>query len=128
MYALRNAMIPEIFRFILIQKRKREARVSAPVPRMNLKSILSKSWVVIVYLALVAIYFCRKKIGLTSDLMLKVDTPAIRGDVAVMFAAALDIPLMAQTSWSPDGSTSYVILDGSQGTEKKTLRIMNFEE
>ncbi len=69
-----------------------------------------------------------QKIGLTSDLMLKVDTPAIRGDVAVMFAAALDIPLMAQTSWSPDGSTSYVILDGSQGTEKKTLRIMNFEE
>lgn len=69
-----------------------------------------------------------QKIGLTSDLMLNVETPAIRGDVAVMFAAALDIPMMAQTGWSADGSTSYVICDGSQGTEKKTLRIMNFEK
>ncbi len=69
-----------------------------------------------------------QKIGLTSDLMLKVDTPAIRGDVAVMFAAALDIPVMAQTGWSTDGSTSYAICDGSQGTTRKTLRIMNFEK
>lgn len=69
-----------------------------------------------------------QKIGLTADLMLEVDVPAIRGDVATMFAVALDIPLMAQTSWSPDGSTSYVICDGSQGTARKTLRIMNFEK
>ncbi len=69
-----------------------------------------------------------QKIGLTEGLMLEVDVPAIRGDVATMFAVALDIPLMAQTSWSPDGSTSYAILDGSAGTEKKTLRIMSFEE
>lgn len=69
-----------------------------------------------------------QKIGLTSDLMLEVDVPAIRGDVALMFATALDIPVMVQTSWSPDGSTSYVICDGSNGIEKKTLRIMNFEK
>jgi len=69
-----------------------------------------------------------QKIGLTSDLMLEVDVPAIRGDVALMFATALDIPVMVQTSWSADGSTTYAILDGSAGTEKKTLRIMNFGE
>ena len=69
-----------------------------------------------------------QKIGITSDLMLEVDVPAIRGDVALMFATALDIPVMVQTSWSTDGSTSYAILDGSAGTEKKTLRIMNFEK
>ncbi len=69
-----------------------------------------------------------QKIGITSDLMLEVDVPAIRGDVALMFATSLDIPVMVQTSWSTDGSTSYAILDGSAGTEKKTLRIMNFEK
>ncbi len=69
-----------------------------------------------------------QKIGLTEDLMLEVETPAVRGDVAQMFAIALDIPLMVQTGWSTDGSTSYAILDGSAGTEIKTLRTVNFAE
>lgn len=68
-----------------------------------------------------------QRIGLTADLMLEVEAPAIRRDVAVMFAVALDIPLMVQTGWSADGSTSYVILDGSAGTEKKSLRTISFE-
>ena len=68
-----------------------------------------------------------QRIGLTADLMLEVEAPAIRRDVAVMFAVALDIPLMVQTGWSADGSTSYVILDGSAGTEKKSLRTMSIE-
>ena len=67
-----------------------------------------------------------QKIGLTEGLMLEIETPAIRKDVAVMFAVALDIPMMVQTGWSTDGSTSYVICDGSGGTEKLTLRTMFF--
>ena len=66
------------------------------------------------------------KIGVTEGLKLDVETPAIRGDVAQMFATALDIPLMVQNSWSPDGAT-YIILDGSAGTELETIRTMYFE-
>ncbi len=67
-----------------------------------------------------------QKIGLTEGLKLNVETPAIRGDVAQMFATALDIPIMVQTGWSADGSTSYQILDGSAGTELRTIRTMYF--
>ncbi len=67
-----------------------------------------------------------QKIGLTEGLKLNVDTPAIRGDVAQMFATALDIPIMVQTGWSADGSTTYLILDGSAGTELETIRTRFF--
>lgn len=66
-----------------------------------------------------------QRIGLTEGLKLEVETPAVRGDVACMFATALDIPIMVQNSWGPDGAT-YVILDGSAGTELKTMRIKYF--
>lgn len=69
-----------------------------------------------------------QKIGLVEGLMLEVDTPAIREDVAVMFAVALDIPIMVQTGWSTDGSISCIICDGSGGREKQTLRTMFFQE
>ncbi len=67
-----------------------------------------------------------QKIGVTEGLKLEVETPAIRGDVAQMFAIALDIPIMVQNSWSPDGAT-YAILDGSAGTELETMRTKFFE-
>ncbi len=67
-----------------------------------------------------------QKIGLTEGLKLNIETAAIRSDVAQMFAVALDIPIMVQTSWSADGSTTYQILDGSAGTERKTIRTMYF--
>ena len=67
-----------------------------------------------------------QRIGLTGELQLDVEAAAVRGDVAVMFAQALDIPLMAQTGWSADGSNSYMILDGSAGTEYTTLRTKYF--
>ena len=63
-----------------------------------------------------------QKIGLTKDLMLKIDVPAIRADVATMFSIALDIPIMAQSSWSPSGGSEYVIMDGNSTTELRTLR------
>lgn len=69
-----------------------------------------------------------QKIGLTEGMMLEVETPAIRRDVAMMFAAALDTPILVQNGWSVGGDTSYVICDGSAGTEKRTLRIMYFEQ
>ncbi len=61
-----------------------------------------------------------QKLGLTEGLMLKVDVPAIRGDVAAMFSKALDIPIMAQSSWSPSGA-EYIIMDGNSA-ELMTLR------
>ena len=67
-----------------------------------------------------------QRIGVSAGLKLEVEAPAIRGDVAQMFAAALDIPIMVQDSWSPDGAT-YTILDGSAGTKRETLRTMYFE-
>jgi len=67
-----------------------------------------------------------QRMGLTEGLKLEVETPAVRGDVAQMFAVALDMPIMAQNSWSPEGVT-YVILDGSAGTELRTMRTMYFE-
>lgn len=69
-----------------------------------------------------------QKIGLMGDLKLKVDVPSVRGDVAMLFATALDIPLMAMSGWSADGNHDYVILDGSGGTEHRTLRIISFTE
>ncbi len=68
-----------------------------------------------------------QKIGLTDGLKLDVESPATRGDVAQMFATALDIPLMVQTGWSPNPeSISYAILDGSGGTELETIRTRYF--
>ena len=67
-----------------------------------------------------------QRIGVTTGLKLEVETSAIRGDVAQMFATALDIPIMVQDSWSPDGAT-YKILDGSAGTKLETIRTMYFE-
>lgn len=67
-----------------------------------------------------------QKIGLTEGLKLNVETAAIRSDVAQMFAVALDIPIMVQTGWSADGSTSYLILDGSAGTKRETIRTRFF--
>ncbi len=69
-----------------------------------------------------------QKIGLTGELMLGVDVPAIRGDVAEMFAIALDIPLMVMSSWSPSEDVSYTILDGENGIEHLTLRIWHFSK
>ena len=67
-----------------------------------------------------------QKIGLTEGLKLNVETAAIRSDVAQMFAVALDIPIMFQTGWSADGSTSYQIHDGSAGTKRETIRTRFF--
>lgn len=67
-----------------------------------------------------------QKTGITENLVLKVDSPAVRKDVAVMFAMALDIPMMVQSSWSPSGAVSYQILDGNNGIKLETLRTRFF--
>ena len=61
------------------------------------------------------------RIGLTNGLVFKTNTAAKRGDIAVLFANALNIPLMGQISWSTDGDTEYVIFDGNNGIRKATL-------
>jgi hypothetical protein len=43
-----------------------------------------------------------------------------------MFALALDIPMMVQSSWSPSGAVSYQILDGNNGIKLETLRTRFF--
>lgn len=67
-----------------------------------------------------------QRLGITKNLMLEVDGAAIRGDVASMFATALDTPLMIQSGWSADGTTSYVVYDGLNGVELRTLRTEYF--
>ncbi len=69
-----------------------------------------------------------QKLGITADMELEVNKPAIRGNVAQMFAAVIDIPLMVQSAWSADGTVEYQIADGSTGMKKMTLRIMHFDK
>ncbi|MBE7023808.1 MAG: S-layer homology domain-containing protein [Clostridia bacterium] len=69
-----------------------------------------------------------QKLGITADMELEVNQPAIRGNVAQMFAAVIDIPLMVQSAWNADGTVEYQIADGSTGMEKMTLRIMHFDK
>ena len=60
------------------------------------------------------------QIGLTEYLNFKTDDNALRGDVAIMTAKALDVPLMMQTSFG--SQIEYNIMDGSNGTKLFTLR------
>ena len=64
------------------------------------------------------------KIGVTEGLTLELNTPATRGDVAIMFSNSLEIPLMVQTVWSATGSEDYEykILDGNNGERKATIK------
>lgn len=67
-----------------------------------------------------------QKLGMTNGLMLKIDVPAIRSDVAVMFANALELPLMVQTGWSKE-SQEYMIMDGITA-ELRTLKTEFFKQ
>lgn len=61
-------------------------------------------------------------LGLTKGITAEATDNAIRKDVAVILAKALDIPLMVQTGF---GSVNeYTVLDGKNGVELKTLRII----
>lgn len=64
------------------------------------------------------------RIGVTNGLVLELETPAKRSDVAIMFANALEIPLMVQTVWSATGSEDYEykILDGNNGEPRTTIK------
>lgn len=56
-------------------------------------------------------------LGITSDLHLDPNTPAVRNDAAMMIHRALDIPLMQE-----EDDDLFIILDGNAGTPHKTLR------
>lgn len=60
------------------------------------------------------------RIGITKDLQLGVNVPAIRNDVGVMISNALDIPLMFPQEDNVD--TVYWIADGTYGLPYITLR------
>ena len=63
------------------------------------------------------------RIGITEGMTLELNTFATRGDVAVMFANSLDIPLMVQTVWNATtGDEEYQILDGRNGVRKATIK------
>ena len=62
------------------------------------------------------------QIGITSDLNLKTNTPATRNDVAVMISNALDTPIMAQDDKNSGENAVYIIFDGKNGVELKTIR------
>ena len=65
-------------------------------------------------------------LGLFADITTRTNDSALRGDVAIMLAIALDIPVM-RIKYEPDGwnyehSGAYEILDGQNGMEYVTLR------
>lgn len=60
------------------------------------------------------------RIGVTKGLYLTANTPATRGDVAVMIYNALDIPVMVKKSNETDDV--YIILDGKNGVSFSSLR------
>lgn len=67
-------------------------------------------------------------LGLFTEITTKTDDSALRGDVAIMLAIALDIPIM-QIKKEPEGfnyedSVAYEILDGKNGMEYVTLRTL----
>ncbi len=59
--------------------------------------------------------------GLLQNLSLVIGKDAKRGDVAVMFAQALDIPLMAHIDWGTAGEDEYIIFNGENGMRKATI-------
>ena len=62
------------------------------------------------------------RLGITDDLNLKVNSPAIRKDVAIMISNALDIPIMVEKSEGEDEDTVYIILDGNNGIPFSSIR------
>lgn len=60
------------------------------------------------------------QIGITEDMQLPVNTPAVRGDVAVMFGRALDVPLMRRDEDEEDAV--FFVADGKNGHPSETLR------
>lgn len=65
-----------------------------------------------------------ERIGVTANLNLKGNLPAVRNDVAIMISNALDIPLMAEKSSEENGTTAktYIILDGKNGIPFSSIR------
>ena len=65
--------------------------------------------------------------GITENMVLEVNAPATRGDVANFVYRSLDVPFMEQTSFGD--SIEYSVLDGNNGKDHKTFRIRleNFE-
>ena len=65
------------------------------------------------------------QLGITEDMQLDINTPAIRNDAAVMIFKALDIPLLVQKSEDndkTDDAISYIIANGKEGIPLMTLR------
>ncbi len=60
--------------------------------------------------------------GLTEEMQFAVNSPAIRQDAAELFANALDVPLM-EKHVEADGTQMFLVLDGQNGAEHKTLRM-----
>jgi len=58
--------------------------------------------------------------GITDGFQLAVNAPAKRGDIAVMTARALDVPVMVQTGFG--AQVEYRVLDGKDGYDYRTLR------
>jgi hypothetical protein len=61
------------------------------------------------------------RIGLTKDMQFEVNSPAKRGDVAIMTYNALDVPLMCQTGFG--SNVEYTIMNGDGNSELRTLRM-----
>lgn len=61
--------------------------------------------------------------GITKDMQLAVNEPALRNDAGAMLCNALDIPLMAEKrNCGGSDAVEYIIMDGTAGTAYVTLR------
>lgn len=60
------------------------------------------------------------RLGITKNLNLKADTPALRKDVAMMISNALDVPIMVEKNEGED--QFYTILDGNNGVPFSSIR------
>lgn len=61
-------------------------------------------------------------LGITAGLNLKVNSPALRKDTAIMIYNALDVPIMAEGSKDADGNIAYSVMNGKNGKPLLTLR------
>lgn len=64
------------------------------------------------------------QLGLTSGMQLAAGAAAVRGDVALLFSRALDVPLMMVQieERKTEDNVDYFIADGENGLPKQTLR------
>lgn len=64
------------------------------------------------------------QLGITKSIPMSTGQPITRSDAVTLICNSLDIPLMVMTTFSLGGENKYIILNGKNGVEYRTLRTM----